>query len=281
MDQTELSKVEDTDGRVGRVGDGEVVAVLGERQCRNGRARLVRQCCSEGRLVPDVPDSNGSIDGTSSVEESVRVDGKGRVRVRALRGRQRLVRLDDLTPLEIEERPSRVERRSGRVGLGRVQSEASDVLLGDNDVVGGRPASLRLGKDLDLAVGGSRECERGLALSLSERNVGDLLGVALERGDNLARRPVVDLDQLVGSTGQDEAAVGRDVERCDARGLGGVERGDFERLSVGCDGGSVGVAGRSLALFSDRREAERGWRVESVTAPSASKTKRCSKEWME
>jgi hypothetical protein len=254
VEEGELSEVEDADGRVGRVGDGEMVAVFGKGEGGDGAAGLVRKVGRERGLVPDVEDSDRSIDRSTPEQEPVRMDGDGRVRVRALARRKRLVSLDDRPALEVVERARRVGRGGGDVGLGRVKGETGDLLLGRSDLVRARPLALVLPKDLDFPIRSGTDSNALRPLLLPERDVVDLLGVALEGSDGLGGGSVVYLDDLVVAASEDEVSVGRDVEGGHTSRLRGVHGGDGEGFDIGRDGFRRGVAGGSLALLSSRHE---------------------------
>jgi hypothetical protein len=84
----------------------------------------------------------------------------------------------------------------------------------------------------------------------------DRLSVTFEGTKDLVGFKVVYLDNLVGSTGQNDIAIGCNVEGSDPRRLGSVLGWVVAKLGVFLDGIGVGIARCRLALPSYRRQTD-------------------------
>jgi hypothetical protein len=84
----------------------------------------------------------------------------------------------------------------------------------------------------------------------------DRLGVTFEGTKDLVGFKVVYLDNLVGSTGQNDIAISRNVESSDPGRLGSVLGWVMAKLSVSLDGIGVGIARCRLALPSYRCQTD-------------------------
>lgn len=211
---------------------------------------------SQGRVVPDIPDPDFTVVGSTSVQKTVRMHGDGRVLEASLERRDGRVRLDDRRGLDIAQRPRRVCRSNSDVSFRRVNGEPDNIPLVTRHVSSQSPLGrIFIGSPhLDRLI--SRRRQDRSRRSTDEFNLGHRLGVSLQSRQRLFTLEIVDLNGLVRTSRQNMSAIRRQVDSGDTGRLGAVERGDGAGLCKSLDIGSLAVSRCRLSLFSAGRQAE-------------------------